>query len=85
MPIPSAVRRPVFGAHGRRVIAALCLWEIVALVPRSPVPTISATVRQWPPFGWVLLGLLGHHWFVELEHALEQAVLDMSDESATSV
>ncbi len=84
MPIHPAVRRPVFGTHGRRVIAALCVWEITALVPGSPVPTISRTVRQFPPFGWILLGLLGHHWFVELEHALEQAVLDMDDESATS-
>ncbi len=78
MSVNKVVRRPALGRHGRKIIAGLCSWEVAALVPGSPLPTISATVRHHPSFGWVLLGLLGHHWFVELEEALEQAVIDMS-------
>lgn len=62
---PPVVRRPPFGTHGRKVIATLCAWEISALVPGSPVPTISATVKRQPLFGWMLLILLAHHWYVE--------------------
>lgn len=78
IPIRKAVGRPAFGPYGHKVVAFLCSWEIAALVPHSPLPTISATVRRFPPFGWILLVLLGHHWFLEIEEALEQAVIDMS-------
>lgn len=59
----------MFGVHGRKVVAVLCGWELVALVPGSPVPTVSETVRRCPPLGAVLLCLLGHHWFVEVAPA----------------
>ena len=59
------LRKPLFGRYGRRVVASVCTWEIVALVPSSPVPTVSETVRRFPVFGWTLLALLAHHWYVE--------------------
>lgn len=65
------MRRPLFGRHGRKVVALLCGWELVALFPGSPVPTISHTVEHHKVFGAVLLGLLAHHWFLELHEAVE--------------
>lgn len=59
------MRRALFGRHGRKVIGGLCGWELVALLPGSPVPTISALVERKRAVGVVLLGLLTHHWFVE--------------------
>jgi hypothetical protein len=59
------LHRPAFGRHGRKIVAALCAWELVALVPGSVVPTLSQTVRRSPAFGWSLLVLLAHHWFIE--------------------
>ena len=59
------VRRALFGRHGRKIIAAFCLWEIVALMPGSPVPTISEVVDDHPGIGLALLAVLAHHWFVE--------------------
>jgi len=58
-------RRSPLGSHGRKVIAFLCAWELLALAPGSPVPTISQTVERYPLFGVLLLSLLAHHWFVE--------------------
>lgn len=63
-------RRPPFGRHGRKVVALLCAWELVALIPGSPIPTVSETVDRHPWFGVLLLGLLSHHWYVELEDHL---------------
>jgi hypothetical protein len=57
-------------------VAFLCSWEIIALVPGSPVPTLSETVRKYPPLGWVILGLLGHHWFLEAAEALGEVIED---------
>lgn len=57
--------QPLFRSHGRKVIAFFCAWELVALVPHSPVPTISATVDRHPWFGMLLLAALAHHWFAE--------------------
>lgn len=59
------MRRSPLGPYGRKVVAGLCAWEIVALAPKSPVPTISETVDKFPPFGLVLLALLTHHWYIE--------------------
>lgn len=59
------MRRPLFGRHGRMVVAALCGWELVALAPGSPVPTLSECVKRHPVFGAVLLGALIHHWYLE--------------------
>lgn len=56
---------PLFGRHGRKVVAALCGWELVALVPGSPVPTITQTVSRHPLFGAALLFLLADHWYLE--------------------
>jgi hypothetical protein len=64
--IAVTVRRPLFGRHGRKVVAGLCAWELVALVPGSPVPTISHTVSKKKPVGWALLGMLAHHWYLEV-------------------
>lgn len=63
--IPTDLRRPAFGPHGRKVVAFLCAWELLALIPGSPIPTVSATVDRRPFVGALLLGLLAHHWFVE--------------------
>lgn len=70
-------RRPPFRHHGRTIIAALCGYELLALPERSPLPTISEVVNRHRLLGVMLLGLLGHHWFVELvETAVEEAVED---------
>lgn len=84
MSIRTVVSRPAFGPHGRKVIAGLCGWELAALIPGSPVPTISQTVRSHPTFGWVLLALLGHHWFVEVEQFVGD-VLESVEDAITSV
>lgn len=65
------MRRPAFGRHGRWVVAVCCTWELVALPQQSPVPTISETVDRHPWFGLILLGLLAHHWYLELEQVME--------------
>lgn len=52
----------------------MCAWELLALSRRTSVPTISQTVHKLPPFGWLLLVLLTHHWFVE---AVEAVVLEV--------
>jgi hypothetical protein len=57
--------RPIFGPHGRKVVAGLCGWELAALVPGSPIPTVSETVSRFPLFGAALLGLLADHWYLE--------------------
>lgn len=64
--VPLKARRPLFGRHGRKVVAGLCGWELVALLPGSPVPTISHTVNERKLLGVALLGMLAHHWYVEL-------------------
>ncbi len=63
------MRRPLFGRHGRVVVAVLCGWELVALTPGCPLPTLSQVVRSHPPVGVLLLGLLAHHWFVEAKES----------------
>lgn len=52
----------------------LCAWELVALPRWSPIPTVSETVSRHPWFGFLLLALLAHHWFVELEQQLADVV-----------
>jgi hypothetical protein len=64
------IRRPLFGAHGRKVVAFLCGWELVALVPGSPVPTISNVVDRHRWVGATLLFILGHHWFIEVAETI---------------
>jgi len=59
------VRRPLFGRHGRKVIAAVCAYEVAALPARSPLPTVSTLVARYPACGWLLLAALAHHWFLE--------------------
>lgn len=58
------MRRPLFGRHGRMVVALLCGWELVALGP-GPLPTLSECVKRRPIVGVVLLGALAHHFFIE--------------------
>lgn len=60
------LRRPLFGRHGRRVVIALCSWEVAALLTRR-VPTLSELVRRSPLIGAALLGALVHHWYIEQE------------------
>lgn len=67
------VRRPLFGRHGHKVVAGFCLWELVALLPKSRVPTVSKTVTTHKPFGYVLLGMLAHHWYLELPQEIQLA------------
>jgi hypothetical protein len=43
----------------------MCGWELLALVPGSPIPTISHTVSKYELFGVALLAMLAHHWYVE--------------------
>lgn len=62
--IQARLHAPAFGRHGKKVVIALCGWEILALTA-LPIPTLSATVRRYPSVGWLILGLLGHHWFLE--------------------
>ena len=59
------MRRALLGPLGPWVVRVLCAWELVALMPGSPVPTVSETVDRHPWFGLLLVGLLAHHWFVE--------------------
>lgn len=84
------VRQPLFGRHGHKVIAGFCLWELVALIPHSKVPTISKTVTTHKPFGYVLLGLLAHHWYLELPQEIQlsriaDAIEDLVDSTAPPV
>src|SRR5690606_35762015 len=62
-----ALTRPAFSGHGRKVIAFFCGWEILAIIPGSPIPTISEVVDRHPWFGVVLLLALAHHWFLEAD------------------
>lgn len=63
--VPDWLRQPAFGPHGRKVVAALCGWELAALPPGSPFPTLSSMVKRYPAVGFALLGLLVHHWYLE--------------------
>lgn len=45
----------------------MCGWELAALLPGTRIPTVSQTVRRHPVFGWLLLVLLTHHWYLETE------------------
>lgn len=60
-----------FHRHGRKVIAFFCGWELLALIPHSPVPTISSVVDVHPWVGWVLLGALGYHWYAGVHPDLD--------------
>lgn len=53
----------VFIRHGRKIVAGACTWELVGLVPGSPVPTISEVVEREPWFGGVILVGLAWHWW----------------------
>jgi hypothetical protein len=66
----------LFGSHGRKVIAGLCGYECLALLPGSPLPTISELVDRYPIIGFVLLGALAHHWYIEDPDGFN-AMLDM--------
>lgn len=77
----AVLRRPPFRHHGRKVIAAFCSYELASLVPKSPLPTISEMVRRRPVVGLMLLALLSHHWFLELEEP--QLVLVTSTPTGT--
>lgn len=59
------IRQPLLGRFGQPVVAALCTYEALALLPFVPLPTISEIVWRYPEVGVTLIGLLGHHWFVE--------------------
>jgi hypothetical protein len=59
------LRRPPFGRHGRKLVVALCGWELIALTGRTPLPTVSQMATRRPVLGALLLVLLAHHWFVE--------------------
>lgn len=77
----SRYRRPVFGRHGRKVVAVLCAYEVVALwVPW--LPTISEVVKRWPLVGVLILALLGHHWFVEAVEAVAELVEEVVPDGA---
>lgn len=59
-------RRPI--PHGIPIIVAGCSYELVALIPGSPVPTISTLVRRRRSLGVLLLLALTHHLLLE-EHS----------------
>ena len=59
--------RPIFRNQGSKIVATFCLWELIALTPGSPVPTISATVRKHRIFGVILLAALADHWYLEAD------------------
>ncbi len=63
--IKDRLRKPLLGPVGQPLTAALCAYEAIALLPWVPLPTISEIVWRHPEAGLVLLGLLGHHWFIE--------------------
>lgn len=60
-------RRCLFGRHGPNVVRALCAYELVALVPRSPWPPITHFCRRSRPLAWAFVIALGHHLIVEQE------------------
>lgn len=64
-------RDPLLGPHGRKVVVVLCGWEIAALAPRSPLPTLSRVVQAHPSLGVLLIALLAHHWWVEVPEIKE--------------
>lgn len=47
------------------MVIGLCSWELLALLGLVPIPTLSQSVRKIPTLGWVILGLLAHHWYLE--------------------
>lgn len=65
--LPPVATRPVFGRHGKKVVGGLCGWELVALIPGAPIPTLTAIVKKVHPVGFIILGLLAHHWYVEAD------------------
>lgn len=58
------VRKPLFGRHGKKVVIGLCGWEVVSLL--AGLPPISVMVRRFPVLGWAILGMLVHHWYLEV-------------------
>lgn len=60
------MRRPVFGRHGPWVVRALCSYELVALLPGSPFPTLTKISDRHRWLKWGLVGVLGHHLFIEV-------------------
>ena len=61
----SVVRRSPFGRHGRAVVAGCCAYEVAAIAPGSPLPTISELVKRQPVLGVCVLALLAQHWYLE--------------------
>lgn len=72
-------RNPPLRDHGKKVVGGLCTYELLALPDWSPLPTISELIQRhrdagrrpagrlgYAGAGIALLGLLAHHWFVEL-------------------
>jgi hypothetical protein len=58
-------RRPLCGRFGPWLVAGLCSWELAALTPRSPVPTLTSVCRTRRAVAVLLLAALFHHWMIE--------------------
>jgi hypothetical protein len=56
---------PLFGRYGSKIVGGLCGWEIMGLLPHSPIPPLTHLVRRHPAVGVVLLVLLADHWYFE--------------------
>lgn len=60
------VRRPLLGRHGPFVVTVLCGYEIVALIPGSPLPSITEISQtRFRPLGLLLCVLGLHHFYLE--------------------
>lgn len=58
-------RSPLFGRYGHAVVAVGCVYEVLALLPGSPLPTLTELGRRHPAVKWSLTGALVHHWHLE--------------------
>lgn len=65
MRVSRRARNPLFGRHGTLVVAGGCIYEVLALLPGSPLPTLTELCRRHPAVKWALTGALVHHWHLE--------------------
>jgi hypothetical protein len=74
-------RRPLFGRHGRKVIAGLCAYEVLALSRLTPLPTLTTISGRLPALKWALTLSLAHH--LHLERSASQDDVDLVVVEAT--